>query len=73
MHKTIVGSRPQLPTAFGLLPFGLLLVVKHTEVAAPTDYLLRRHGAAQLLQRDAELLGDAELEQEPVVFGELSL
>jgi hypothetical protein len=62
-----------LPPALRFLDLALLLVVQDAEVAAPTDHFLRRHGCAERSQSHAEFFGDAELEQQPVVLGELSL
>lgn len=62
-----------LSTPFGLFYGSLLLVIEDAEVAAPADQFFRRHLGAKRRKGDAEFLGDAELELEPVVFGQLSL
>lgn len=73
MRSNILGSSEWLSASACFLQLGLLLVVEHTEIAAPTDHLFRCHFRPQGGQGDAELLSDAELEQQPVVLGQLSL
>ena len=57
-----------LAAAFGLLHLLSLVFVQDLEVGAPAEDFLGRHRGTDLVQTFAEFLGDAELQQEPVVL-----
>jgi hypothetical protein len=60
-----------LAAAFGLFDFLLLVLVQDLEVGAPAKEFFGGHCGADLLQAESQLLGDAELEHEPVVLAKL--
>jgi len=60
-----------LTAAFGLLKLLLLVLVQDLEVGAPAKEFFGGHCAADLAEAKSQLLGDAELEHEPVVLAKL--
>jgi hypothetical protein len=63
-NKKAVG----LAAAFGFVDFLLLVLVQDAEVGAPAQELFGGEGGANCGKTQAQLLGDAKLEHEPVVF-----